>query len=169
MGRATKSIIRWAQPGDASLIIQFVKELASYENEPESSVKISEEDIYRDGFSEPKRFECLIAELNGNAAGFALFFHNYSTWEGRPGIYLEDLFVQEKARGHGLGKALIASVARLAQERNCRRLDLSVLRWNPTRKFYQALDITHMREWLPYRVEEQALATLASSAPKITV
>ena len=167
MAHAAKPIIRWAQPRDASLIIQFVKELASYENEPETSVKITEADIYRDGFSEPKRFECVIAELNGDAVGFALFFYNYSTWEGQPGIHLEDLFVQERARGQGLGKAMLAAIARLAHEQNCKRLDLCVLDWNPTRKFYHPLDIIHMKEWLPYRMNQQALATLANSAPEI--
>ena len=80
--------IRWARPEDAGHIIKLIKGLAAYENEPQSSIKITEADIHRDGFSEPKRFECLIAELDEEVAGFALFFHNYSTWMGKPGIYL---------------------------------------------------------------------------------
>ena len=159
--------IRWARPEDAGHIIKLIKRLASYENEPQSSIKITEADIQRDGFSEPKRFECLIAELNEAVVGFALFFNNYSTWEGRPGIYLEDLYVDEKARGLGLGKDLMAALAKLAQERDCKRLELSVLDWNPTRDFYHAIDCTHMETWLPYRMKGAAILALAAEAPAI--
>ena len=159
--------IRWAHPEDAGHIIRLIKELAAYENEPKSSIKITEADIHRDGFSEPKRFECLIAELDEEVVGFALFFHNYSTWQGKPGIYLEDLYVDEKARGSGLGKDLMGALAKLAQERDCGRLELSVLDWNPTRDFYHAIDCTHMETWLPYRMEEPAISALATEAPDI--
>ena len=162
-----KTTIRWARPADAGHIIRLIKGLAAYENEPKSSVKITEADIHRDGFSEPKRFECLIAELDKEVVGFALFFHNYSTWEGRPGIYLEDLYVDEKARGLGLGKDLMAALAKLAQERDCKRLELSVLDWNPTRDFYHAIDCTHMETWLPYRMKGAAILALAAKAPDI--
>ena len=159
--------IRWARPEDAGHIIKLIKGLAAYENEPQSSIKITEADIHRDGFSEPKRFECLIAELNEEVVGFALFFNNYSTWEGRPGIYLEDLYVDEKARGLGLGKDLMAALAKLAQERGCERLELSVLDWNPTRNFYHAIDCNHMKTWLPYRMESATIPALAAKAPDI--
>ena len=159
--------IRWARPEDAGHIIKLIKGLAAYENEPQSSIKITEADILRDGFSEPKRFECLVAELNEEVVGFALFFSNYSTWEGRPGIYLEDLYVDEKARGLGLGKDLMAALAKLAQERDCKRLELSVLDWNPTRDFYHAIDCTHMETWLPYRMKGAAILALAAEAPDI--
>ena len=159
--------IRWARPEDAGHIIKLIKGLAAYENEPQSSIKITEADILRDGFSEPKRFECLVAELNEEVVGFALFFSNYSTWEGRPGIYLEDLYVDEKARGLGLGKDLMAALAKLAQERDCKRLELSVLDWNPTRDFYHAIDCNHMETWLPYRMKGAAILALAAEAPDI--
>ena len=159
--------IRWARPEDAGCIINLIKRLAAYESEPQTSIKITETDIHRDGFSEPKRFECLIAELDEEVAGFALFFHNYSTWMGKPGIYLEDLYVDEKARGSGLGKNLMAALAKLAQERGCERLELSVLDWNPTRNFYHAIDCNHMKTWLPYRMESTAITALAAKAPDI--
>ena len=159
--------IRWARPEDAGHIIKLIKGLAAYENEPQSSIKITEADIHRDGFSEPKRFECLIAELNDEVVGFALFFNNYSTWEGRPGIYLEGLYVDEKARGLGLGKDLMAALAKLAKERDCKRLELSVLDWNPTRDFYHAIDCAHMETWLPYRMKGAAILALAAKAPDI--
>jgi len=163
----TTTSIRWACPEDAAHIIRLIKGLAAYENEPPESVKISEADIRRDGFTEPRRFECLMAEMNGDAVGFALFFYNYSTWEGRAGIYVEDLFVEERARGHGLGRTLMAAVAKLALERNCGRIDLSVLDWNPTRDFYHGIDCTHMSEWLPYRMEGTAIRALADAAPPL--
>ncbi len=159
--------VRWARPDDAGHIIRLVKQLAAYENEPEAMVKITEADILRDGFNEPKRFECLMADLAGAPAGFALFFANYSTWEGSAGLYIEDLFVDENARGAGIGKALMAAVAKLAQERGCGRVDLAVLDWNPARDFYHAIDCRHMSDWLPYRMDRTAIATLARSAPDI--
>lgn len=160
--------IRWADPKDAAHIVRLIRALATYENEPASSVKVTEADILRDGFGEPeisnRRFECLIAERSGRPVGLCLFFHNYSTWEGRAGIYVEDLFVEEQARGFGLGQALMAALARIAQARNCGRIDLSVLEWNPTRAFYHRIDMTHMAEWRPYRMNQAAIATLAKTA-----
>ena len=168
MPNTADTAIRWARASDAGHIIRLIKGLAAYENEPESSVKITEADIQRDGFTDPKRFECLIAELGGDVVGFALFFPNYSTWEGRPGLYLEDLFVEERARGSGLGKDLMAALARLALDRGYGRMDLSVLDWNPTRDFYHAVDCTHMDTWLPYRMDGAAIAALAADAPEIS-
>lgn len=164
MPRRTR--IRFAAPEDAADIVRLVRELAIYENEPVETVKLTEADVLRDGFpadgSRPF-FECLIAELDGEAVGLALVFHNYSTWAGRTGIYIEDLFVEERARGHGLGRALMAEIARLARERGCPRIDLAVLHWNPTREFYHRLDMQHMEEWLGYRMTEPAIAALAES------
>ena len=160
----SRTLIRPAVAADAETIIALVKALAIYENEPLSSVKITPADVLRDGFSEPRRFEALIAELEGRPVGFALFFHNYSTWEGRAGLFVEDLFVLEEARGHGLGRQLITALAAIADARGCRRLDLNVLDWNPTRDFYHRLGITHMKEWLPYRMTQPALAQLAADA-----
>ncbi len=161
----TNTVVRPLARQDAAAIVEMVRELAVFENEPAESVKLSEADILRDGFSEPRRFEAMVAEVPGEPggalAGFALYFHNYSTWEGRPGIYIEDLYVREAARGHGVGRALLAAVARQARQRGYPRLDLSVLHWNPAREFYQRLGFRHMEGWLPYRLDGQALADLA--------
>jgi GNAT superfamily N-acetyltransferase len=166
-----KQIIRWAEAKDAGQIVRLIKALASYENEPPDSVKVTEADILRDGFGEPgntvRRFECLIAEHRGTPVGLCLFFHNYSTWEGRAGIYVEDLFVEEQARGYGLGRILLAALARVALERNCRRIDLSVLHWNPTREFYHHLNMICLEEWRPYRMDRSAIAALANTSPEI--
>ncbi len=109
--------------------------------------------------------EVVIGEIDGVALGFALFFHNFSTFEGRPGIYLEDLFVRPEARGSGLGKALLAHLARLAVERDCARLEWSVLDWNsPAIGFYQALGARAMDEWTVMRMDGEALARLGANA-----
>jgi GNAT superfamily N-acetyltransferase len=157
-------LVRAATPADAAVIIQLIRELAAYENEPASSVRITEADVLRDGFGEHPRFETLLAGKDGRSDGLALFFHNYSTWEGRSGIYLEDLFVRESARGQGLGLALMQRLAAIALERGCRRLDFWVLHWNPTRDFYHRLGIRHMDQWLPYRLDGAGIAKLAEDA-----
>src|SRR3546814_17450823 len=123
----------------------MIRELAEFEREPDA-VKATEADLLRDGWGPSPRFEALIAELDGVPAGFALYFHNYSTWEGRAGIYLEDLYVAERARGHGIGRKLMAALARLAAERDCRRLALRVLEWNPARRFYAGIGLTRTAE-----------------------
>ena len=153
--------IRPAGPEDAGDIVRLVRALAAYENEPVETVRMTEADVLRDGFSEPRRFEVLLAEDAGEAVGFALFFHNYSTWEGRAGIYVEDLFVEERARGQGLGRALVVEIARIAKARDCPRIGLWVLHWNPTREFYHRIGINHMDEWLPYRMVEPENGRLA--------
>lgn len=162
----SNTLIRPATPADAATIVSLVQALALYENEPLSSVKITPADVLRDGFGNERRFEALIAELHGEPVGFALFFHNYSTWEGRAGIYVEDLFVLERARGHGLGRQLITALAAIADARGCKRLDLNVLDWNPTREFYHRIGIGHLKEWLPYRMTQPALAALAAQADR---
>lgn len=167
--------VRWARASDASDIVRLIMALAKYENEPASSVRVTEADILRDGFGEgdggsgnfAPRFECLIAELEGKPVGICLFFHNYSTWEGRAGLYIEDLFVEDHVRNLGLGRALMAAAARVALERNCARLDLSVLDWNPTRAFYDQLNMAHMETWRPYRMEHADITALAQDAPEI--
>jgi len=156
-----ETLIRSARPEDAGEIVRLVKALAAYENEPPEAVKMTEADVLRDGFAAPRRFEALLAELDGEAVGFALYFHNYSTWEGRSGIYIEDLFVEERARGLGLGRALVTEIACIAKARGCPRVDLWVLHWNPTRDFYHRIGIRHMDEWLPYRMVEPAISRLA--------
>jgi GNAT superfamily N-acetyltransferase len=152
--------IRPATAGDAATIVRLVRELAEYEKLADH-VWITEADVLRDGFGEPPRFECLLAEIDGEAVAFALFFHNYSTFEGRPGIYLEDLHVTEAARGLGIGRRLMGRLAALALERGCRRLELWALHWNPARDFYERLGFRHMQDWLPYRIDGDALRRLA--------
>ncbi len=145
---------------DAQTLLELVKALALYEKQPDA-VKATADDLRRAGTGARPYFEAVIAELDGKAAGFALYFHNFSTWTGKPGLYLEDLFVHEWARGHGVGKKLMAECARIALERGCGRLDLWVLEWNPTREFYHRLGIEHMKDWLPYRTDAKGIERLA--------
>jgi GNAT superfamily N-acetyltransferase len=152
--------IRHATADDAATIVRMVRELAVYEKLADQ-VRITETDVRRDGFGEHARFECLLAEVDGEAVAFALFFHNYSTFEGRPGIYLEDIHVTEAARGLGIGRQLMTRLAALALERDCRRLDLWALQWNPARDFYERLGFRQLDDWLPYRVDGDALQRLA--------
>jgi len=152
--------VRPATPADAELILQFIRELAVFEKAPDA-VKASAEDLRRDGFGPQPRFESFIAEVDDRPAGFALFFHNYSTWEGSIGIHLEDLFVSPWARGKGVGRALVAAVASRALERQCPRLDLSVLQWNPARQVYRNLGFHCMSDWVSYRLEGDALRAVA--------
>ena len=157
----TRVTIRSWTPGDVGLVLHFVRALAAIEREPDA-VSASEADLLRDGFGAKPCFEVRLAFLDDRPAGFTLFFTTYSTWEGRPGLYLEDIFVEEWARKCGVGRRLIIDLARLAQERACRRLDLSVLDWNPARGFYERLGIHPNTGWLPYRVRGEALARLAA-------
>ena len=158
--------IRPATPADIPQILAFIRELADYEREPASAVATAD-DLFRDGFTEPKRFHCLIAEFEGAPAGFSLYFYNYSTWRGHAGIYLEDLFVRPQYRGKGIGKALLASVAAAAVAAGCPRFEWAVLDWNtPAIDFYNSLGATAMSEWTIMRVSGDALTALAASAPK---
>jgi GNAT superfamily N-acetyltransferase len=155
--------IRPAEASDAPTIVRLVRELAAYEGLLDQ-VRLSEADVVRDGFGERPRFACLLAEVDGAAAGFALYFEDYSTFEGRPGIFVEDLYVCEAARGLGVGQQLLARLACIALEDDHRRLDLMVLNWNPARGFYDRLGFKHSAEWLPYRLSGEALARLAGDA-----
>ena len=155
--------VRPARPEDAATIVALVRELAVYEREPLSSVKLTEADILRDGFGVAPCFELLVATLDGPVAGFALFFPNYSTWEGRAGLHVEDLFVREVARGHGLGRRLMAEIARLAVTRGYQRIDLSVLEWNPARRFYERLAMDELATWRLYRMNAPEIARLAAA------
>lgn len=152
--------IRPATAADVDTILHFIRSLAAFEREPEA-VKTTPADLLRDGFGERPKFETLIADMDGAPVGFALFFHTYSTWEGTAGIHLEDIFVEEAARRHGVGQGLMQRLAAIALERGCARLELQVLDWNPARKFYQRLGLEHMQEWLLYRVDGPALRALA--------
>jgi GNAT superfamily N-acetyltransferase len=155
--------VRPATPTDVDVILKFVKGLAAFEHEPDA-VKATTDDLLRDGFGARPKFEVLIAERGDIPVGFALFFPTYSTWEGRAGIYLEDIFVIEEERGTGVGYKLMTALAAIAVDRGCARLELSVLHWNPAREFYHRLGLAHQKEWLPYRISGEALKTLAGQA-----
>ncbi len=155
-------LIRTARREDAGEILRLIRELAEFENLLDQ-VRAREEDILRDGFGPRPRFECLLGEIGGEVLGFALYFHNYSTFEGRAGLYLEDIYVSPAARSTGLGRALMARLAKIAVERECARLDLWVLHWNPAREFYRRLGFDQMEDWLPYRLDGAALGKLAKA------
>lgn len=156
--------IRPATVEDAALILALVRELAEYEREPEAVIA-TEDDLRRHGFGPEPKFRTVIAEWQGEPAGFALYFYNYSTWVGRPGLYLEDLFVRPRFRGRGIGKSLLIYLARLAIQENCGRFQWQVLDWNrPSIRFYESLGARHMKEWLTMRVEGEALKRLAEEA-----
>jgi GNAT superfamily N-acetyltransferase len=149
-----KLTIRSAVESDIPLILLFINELAEYEKLLHQ-VKVTEE-LLRESLFGAKRFvEVLIAEYNGEPAGQALFFHNFSTFIGRPGIYLEDLYVRPHLRGNGIGKALLQSLINLAKERNCGRAEWAVLDWNkPSINFYKSIGANPMNEWIIFRLTE---------------
>lgn len=153
--------VRPAVEQDAEVILGFVRDLAEFEKELHS-VKATAEDFRRDGWGPDPVFQALIAEIDGKPVGFALTFRNYSTWEGRHGIFVEDLYVTPEARRYGVGRALLTDIARRAVAAGCRRVDLNVLNWNPARDFYSRIGLTHMEEWLPYRLTGAALTELAA-------
>ncbi len=156
--------IRPAVAADLDLIIGFIRALADYERLSDE-VRLDRAVIGAHLFGPTPRAEVIIAEGDAGPVGFALFFHNFSTFEGRPGIYLEDLFVDLAARGSGAGKALLAALAALAIERGCARLEWSVLDWNtPAIDFYRSLGAKSMDEWTINRVEGTALSALARLA-----
>ena len=153
--------IRPAIAADVPLILSLIRGLAEYERAPEAVIA-TEEDLLRDGFGTNPFYFCLIAEHEGRPAGFAFYFFDYSTWIGRPGIYLEDLFVYPELRGLGIGKALLKQVAAIAIEKGCARLKWSVLDWNtPAIDFYRAMGGELMDEWTNVRIQGEALARLA--------
>jgi len=153
--------IRSARAEDIPLIAQFIRDLAEYERLAHE-VRFDEAVLQEKLFGPRPYAEVLIGEIDGAPQGFALFFHNFSTFEGKPGIYLEDLFVRPEARGSGLGKALLKRLAALAVERDCARLEWSVLDWNePSIQFYLGLGAKAMDEWTIYRVDGGALGELA--------
>lgn len=153
-------MIRAATPTDVPTILRFVRELAAFEREPDA-VTASAADLHDALFGSAPAAEAVIAEA-GEPLGFALFFHNFSTWTGRRGLYLEDLYVTPAARGHGVGRALLTHLAGVAVERGCARFEWSVLDWNADAiGFYRALGAVGMDKWTVQRVEGTALARLA--------
>jgi GNAT superfamily N-acetyltransferase len=154
--------IRPAVREDTGRILAFIRELAEYERLAHEAVA-DEAGLARQLFGDTPRAEVLIAEVDGEAAGFALFFHNFSTFLGKPGLYLEDLFVRPQYRGLGLGKRLMVRLAKLALERDCGRFEWSVLDWNtPAIDFYRGLGAVGMSDWTVQRVAGDALAALAA-------
>jgi GNAT superfamily N-acetyltransferase len=161
--------IRPATPADIPQILAFIRALAAYEREPDA-VTATEADLLSHGFGPNPYYFCLIAESNGTPAGFALYFFNYSTWLGRPGLYLEDLFVLPEFRGLGIGRALLQRVAAIAVEKGCPRLQWEVLDWNtPAIEFYQAMGAEFLDTWRNVRVTGDALLKLAGAAAPATI
>ncbi|KIE45454.1 acetyltransferase domain protein [Clostridium argentinense CDC 2741] len=154
--------LRFAEEKDIPLVLEFIKELADYEKLLHEVV--ATEEILKESLFERKVAEVVIGEYEGKPVGFALFFHNFSTFLGRPGIYLEDLYVKPEVRGKGFGKILLSFLAKLAVDRKCGRLDWWCLDWNePSIKFYKQLGAVPMDEWTVYRVHNEALSELAEN------
>ncbi len=159
--------LRPAAPADVPQILAFIRDLAEYEREPDA-VHATEADLLRDGFGSTRRFDCLIAELNQSGAtlpvGFALYFHNYSTWRGHAGIHIEDLYVRPEHRGKGIGKALLTRVAAIAVAEGCTRLQWDVLEWNTSAiGFYEQMGAQMLTEWRTMRVTGPQLDALPKS------
>jgi GNAT superfamily N-acetyltransferase len=154
-----------ATPDDVPLVVALIRALADYEKLAHEA-KASEADIREALFGARPHAEALIARVDGAPAGFALFFHTFSTFTGRPGLWVEDVFVQPAARGRGIGTALFAAMARIARARRCARMEWSVLDWNePAVRFYRALGATAMDQWTTQRLAGAALERLAARSP----
>jgi len=153
--------IRPATAADIGEILRLIAELAEYERAPEQAIATPEL-LAEHLFAARPAAECVMGEVDGVTQGMALWFMNFSTWQGRPGMYLEDLYVRPNARGLGLGKALLVHLASIAVQRGCRRFEWSVLDWNtPALEFYKALGAEPMTEWTIHRVSGNALLRLA--------
>ncbi|HNX95572.1 MAG TPA: GNAT family N-acetyltransferase [Holophaga sp.] len=156
--------LRPAAPEDVPLILDYIKELADYERAPGKAVA-RPEDLQRHLFGDKPLAFAVMAEWDGLPAGWALWFYNFSTWEGKPGLYLEDLYVRPAFRGKGIGKALLRHLAGVAVEQGCTRYVWQVLDWNaPSIAFYQAMGAQILPEWLTCRVEGDALKAMAQAA-----
>lgn len=153
--------IRPAQVNDSALILQFIKELAAYEK-AEDEVVASLEDIQHSIFGVDSTVQAVICESNNTPIGFAVYFFNYSTWQGRNGLYLEDLYVTPEQRGTGAGKALLKHLANIAVSKNCGRFEWNVLDWNePAINFYQSIGAKPKNEWIGYQLTDDALISFA--------
>ena len=146
------SSVRPATPDDVPIIVSLIKELAEYEREPDAA-RAREQDIHAALFGDSPKAFCHVAELDGRVVGFALWFLNFSTWLGKHGIYLEDLFVKPEARGTGLGKALLATLIDIARERGYGRVEWAVLDWNtPAQDFYRSMGAVPNDDWTTWRL-----------------
>jgi GNAT superfamily N-acetyltransferase len=158
--------IRPARPDDAELLVNLVRELAVYEK-LEEHARATPDDFRTHLFGPRPAAEAAVSEVDGEPVGFALWFSTFSTFRGQPGLYLEDIFVKPGFRGRGIGKGLLAAVARRAVERGCGRLEWSVLDWNaPAIGFYRSLGARPMDEWTVYRIDDEPLRRLAQIAPQ---
>jgi GNAT superfamily N-acetyltransferase len=156
--------IRPATPADAGTIAALVRELADYEKLLHEA-RATDEDFRRELTAESPVIRVLIAEWDGEPVGFALYFFNFSTFVGRSGLYLEDLFVRPAVRGKGVGRALLRALARIARERNCGRMEWAVLDWNePALRFYRTLDARPLKEWIVHRLTPVEIGKLADEA-----
>jgi GNAT superfamily N-acetyltransferase len=155
-------VIQPVRPKDVPAVVYMVHELAEYERAA-AECRLTETDLHAALFAPtPALFGHVAHDADGNAVGAMLWFLNFSTWEGRHGIYLEDLYVRPRARGHGLGAKLLATLAELCVQRGYPRLEWWVLDWNPAREFYHRLGARAMSEWVPYRIEGEPLRSLAT-------
>jgi len=163
-----RTVIREATAADAAQILEFIRALAAFERAPDA-VTATEEGLIRDGFGPNPFYRCLIADYDGQPAGFAFYFFNYSTWVGRPGIYVEDLFVLPQFRRLGIGRELLKQVAAIAVEAGCQRMQWEVLDWNtPAIDFYRAIGAEFLDEWRNVRLSGEALNDLAAGAVSCT-
>jgi len=164
MKQAADFQIRPARVEDVSIILQLIRDLATYERAP-NEVSATEEQLIDVLFGERPAAEVLLAFERQSPVGFALYFYNFSTWLGRPGLYLEDLFVKPEKRGKGYGRALLIELAKIARKRECGRMEWAVLNWNePAIKFYRALGAKPMDEWTVFRLTRDGIARLANAA-----
>ena len=152
--------IRQAILEDAAVVHRLIQDLAAAQGQATSMI-CSIDDIRRDGFGPVALFHAILAEVNGQPQGLALYFFIYSTWQGRPALYVEDLIVTDSARGAGIGRALMQELARIAEMRHCSKLELSVSIKNNARIFYEHLGLSHKGDWVPYTISGAALAALA--------
>jgi len=163
MKRQNNFEIRSARVEDVPLILELIRDLATYERAPDEVIA-TEEQLVAVLFGEKPVAEVLLAFEGKSPVGFAVFFHNFSTWLGRPGLYLEDLFVKPEKRGKGYGRALLVDLAKIARDRGCGRMEWAVLNWNePAIKFYRALGAEPLNEWTVFRLTRDGIARLAES------
>jgi GNAT superfamily N-acetyltransferase len=163
MKKPNEFVIRPARVEDVSVIMQLIRDLATYERAPHE-VTATEAQLVNVLFGKQPAAEVLLAFEGQLPVGFAVYFYNFSTWLGRPGLYLEDLFVKPEKRGKGYGRALLVELAKIARERDCGRMEWAVLNWNePAIKFYRALSAKPMDEWTVFRLTRDGIARLAES------